>query len=158
MIDINNLEQILHALGLNFVREIKNERLTNELTIERFGLKIIYVPSDVEEQTVIKKDSWRRLYIYENELESNIFAQKDRIIWELMKAGYMRYLRMEYPNIFRRQIALNGWDRKIIEKRLEMYGDKPKYNYLRELNQEALGTAAGYILSVDPGFYDFLID
>jgi len=158
MADINNIEQILYALGLDFVQEKKKDILTNELTIEQFGLKITFVPSNEKEQTVIKKDSWRRLYIYEDELESDLFIQKDKIIWELIRAGYMRYLRMEYPNIFRRQLTFNGWDKKIIQKRLEMYGDKPKYNYLRELNHQALDTATGYVLSMDPGFYDFLID
>jgi len=153
MADINNLEQIIYALGLDFQRE------GYELTIERFGTKIIFVPNSEEDNPdFYKKDKWRRIYINEADLESDLLAQKETIIWGLMEAGYMRYLRMEYPNIFRRQISLNGWDRKIIEKRLKMYGNKPKYNYLRQLNQEALGTAAGYVLSMDPGFYDFLIN
>ena len=78
------------------------------------------------------------------------------VIWELMKSGYMHYLRTEIPRTFKELIISKGWDKKIINKRLELYGDDPKYNYWRELNKWALKESSTYVLSVDPGFFDFL--
>jgi len=44
-----------------------------------------------------------------------------------------------------------------VKERLRKYKELPQYNYFRELNMDAISVASGYILSTDPGFYDFII-
>ena len=88
----------------------------------------------------------------------NFEEKKMEVMWELMRSGYMHYLRTEHSNTFKQMMNFHNWDRKIIERRLELYGDDPKYNYLRGLNQWALKQSASYLLSIDPGFFDFLLD
>jgi hypothetical protein len=96
---------------------------------------------------------WRDIYFTTFDEVNQI---KEDIIWELMKGGYMRWVRFTFPRQFNNLIAMEGFGKKIIKKRLEIYGDKPKYRFFVSDNEAALVDADSYILSIDPGFYDMM--
>jgi hypothetical protein len=51
-----------------------------------------------------------------------------------------------------------GWDRLLVDYRMKLYKDTPKYAYLREINSNALKTSSSYMISMDPGFYDWVVE
>jgi len=52
---------------------------------------------------------------------------------------------------------MQGWDRTINKERKKLYKDLPKYSYLKELINFAEGEGTSYVLAMDPGFYDYII-
>jgi hypothetical protein len=119
-----------------------------------FGVKIVFLGKGTT-LTGTSDDSWRIITVRSND---SFEEKKMEVIWELMRSGYFSYLRSERPRTFKEMIVQQGWHRKIIEKRLELYGDCPKHNYLRDLNRWAAKQSSGYLLSTDPGFFDYLLD
>jgi hypothetical protein len=67
-------------------------------------------------------------------------------------------LRHNYKKTFQRTLAFEGWDKSLIEERMRRYKDMPKYNYMREINDDAKHESPTYVLSIDPGFYDFIVE
>ena len=53
-------------------------------------------------------------------------------------------------------MELRNLGRRIIEKRLEIWGDKPKYKFLVEDNKSVLQHGAMRELTTDPGFFDYM--
>ena len=152
MIEVNDIEQMVYLFGVEF--DTTTVESTTIFEIPMFGTKIYFIESDAALTPVMER-GWRIVSVRPN----NSFEEKKmEIFWELMKSGYIHYLRTEVPRTFKAMIAQQGWDKKIIKKRLEIYGNDPKYNYWRNLNQWALKEASTYVLSMDPGFFDFLED
>lgn len=150
MIELNDIEQMAHLFGIPSNTVTAGTAATFEFPM--FGTKIIFNETTL---TGTGDNSWRIVYI---EPPDSLEEKRIEVIWELMRAGYMHYLRTEVPRTFKELIVSKGWDKRIINKRLELYGDDPKYNYWRDLNQWALKESSTYILSIDPGFFDFLLD
>ncbi len=87
----------------------------------------------------------------------NLIEKKDELIFDLMRSGYMRYIRSTYPRQFSGLIKEYGYGRKIVTERLRIWGDLAKFQFLAEENKLALeNQAEGYIMSVDPSFYDYM--
>lgn len=55
-------------------------------------------------------------------------------------------------------ISNEGWGKHTIQERLRKFKTLPKYNYFIELNKDALKAAETWILSQDPGFFDFMAE
>lgn len=97
---------------------------------------------------------WRQVYITTFDKMEEV---KYEVLWELMRSGYMFWLQQEHPRPFNRLIV-EGFGDRIIKKRLELYGTKPKYNFLRELDTWAKDMAKTYVLSMYPGFFNHMVD
>jgi len=150
MIELNDVEQMVYLFGVEFNTTTAGS--TTIFEIPMFGVKIFFIEDDAALTPVMVR-GWRIVSVRPN----NLFEEKKmEIFWELMRSGYAHYLRTEVPRTFKAMITQQGWDKKIIEKRLEIYGDNPKYNYWRDLNKWGLKQASSYLLSTDPGFFDFL--
>jgi len=83
---------------------------------------------------------------------NTIIAQ---VFWFLIEAGYLHELRNDRPGFFRMLIMENGWAKKIIDKRLERWGDLPKYQNLVRINKEYLDNLS-FNFQRKPWFFDFL--
>jgi hypothetical protein len=83
---------------------------------------------------------------------------KEKIVWALVEGGYFHYLRHNFKNTFHKILTFEGWDKKFIEERMRRYKDLPQYNYLREISNDAKQESSTFILSIDPGFFDFMVD
>lgn len=152
MIEINDVEQMLHSFNVEFEVITAGDIL---FRVPLFGVQVVFSPTGLLPESTRSSKGWRAVKININD---DFEEKKMETFWELMRAGYIHYLRMEFSNTFKRMITSNNWDKKIIEKRLELYGDDPKYTYLRDLNVWAKKQSSTYLLSMDPGFYDFLLD
>jgi len=152
MIEINDIDQMLALFGVE-CEVVEAGDIVYKVPM--FGIQIIFSPSGLSPKSTQSGKGWRVIGISST---SNFEEKKMEVMWELMRSGYMCYLRTEHSNTFKQMINFHNWDRKIIERRLELYGDDPKYNYLRDLNKWALKQSASYLLSIDPGFFDFLLD
>lgn len=86
----------------------------------------------------------------------NFTEKKDELIFELMRSGYMRYIRIKFPVQFKGLISNYNYGRKIIKERLKVWGDLDKFKFLAAENREALNQSDNYIMSVDPSFYDYM--
>lgn len=149
MIRLNDVEQMVYLFSIN-----TNTSKVGDITsfeFPEFGVEVIFLGGSTT-LSGTEEDN-RFVYIKPYDILQD---KKMEVFWELMKSGYMHYLRIEYPRTFKDLIINRGWDRKIIEKRLELYNDKPRYQYLIQINKDALRESASYILSIDPGFFDFL--
>ena len=152
MIEVNDVEQMLHSFNVEFEVMAAGDIL---FKVPLFGLQIIFSPTKLAPKSTHTSKGWR---VVEINVNDDFEEKKMEIFWQLMRAGYIHYIRMEFSNTFKRMITSNNWDKVIIEKRLELYDDDPKYVYLRDYNNWAKKQSATYLLSMDPGFYDFLLD
>jgi hypothetical protein len=147
----DEITQMLHQLGVSF-NKLKS---TNEFVlfeVPEFGLRVIWSLVKYEEEN----DEWNVVIVYPQHEQREV---REKIIWALGRGGFFHYLRVNYPNTFNKMLAGRegeDWHRKIIKKRLEEFGNKPKYNYYRDLNEQGLRESSMIILSMDPGFYDFI--
>lgn len=152
MIEVNDVDQMLYAFNVEF-EVVSAGDIVYKISL--FGVQIIFSPSGLPARSTRSTKEWRTVEITAND---NLEEKKMETFWALMRGGYMHYLRTEYKNLFKRMLNTGGWDRKIIEKRIELSGNEPKFNYLREYNRWAQKQGTNYLLSIDPGFFDFLLD
>jgi len=150
MIEVNDIEQMIYLFGVEFNTTTPGSMTIFEMPL--FGTKIIFNETTLTGTEY--DESWRIVIVN----PSDLFEEKKmEIFWELMNSGYVRYLRIEAPRTFKSMIVNQGWDKRIIKKRLEIYKEDAKYNYLREINKWALKESSAYVLAMDPGFFDFLL-
>jgi len=154
MIELNDVEQMVYLFTAGIETNTTTAGSTTIFEIPMFGTKIVFIENDTTLTGTGDDGGWRIVSVMPNDLFEE---KKMETFWELMRSGYMHYLRTEVPRTFKAMITQQGWDKKIIEKRLKLYGNKPKYNYLRDYNKWGLKQASSYLLSTDPGFFDFLL-
>lgn len=148
---------MLHALRVDYkiVRLIKG--ISVQFLIEQFGVIVCGISrSDykiVDDQIKQSYPNWCVVYITTHD---NLLEKKEEAIWALMRSGYIRWIRLKYSRAFTELVVLQGFDRKIINQRLKIWGEKSKYKYWIEENEYAKRQSATYILSIDPSFYDYL--
>jgi len=153
MLDHQDVAGMLARMNVPF-KLAKASTDTATFEVNLFGVRIVWHVGNV----VSKDDGWRYVFV---KPEDDLRKTRMDIVWELARSGYFHYLRMNYPNTFKAMLAGHGgedWHRIIIAKRLESYGNNPKFGYLKMLNQDALKQPSTAVLSMDPGFYDFLLD
>ena len=152
----NDTRVMLQTLRLDFKEHYPSSKVEYQFLVDQFGLivhvidKRFYAPP---EPTLDPYEDWRQVYI---DREDDINKKREETIWELMKSGYMSWLRGENSRAFKNLILNYDYAKKIIDQRLKIWGDKPKYRYLVQLNTEASYTTATYLLSIDPGFFDYM--
>ena len=129
-----------------------------QFIIEEFGVIICGI--NRADYTMVREsintrfgDGWRVVYV---SVQDPLLEKKDDILWELMRGGYIQHIRSKYPRQFRELVVMQNFGKKIIDKRLAVWGDTPKYRYLVDENKAALKEASTYILSINPGFYDYM--
>lgn len=160
--DLSSLKEetisMLHALS---IVDYKEKELTHgtsyQFIVESFGVvicvlevtDIVLVRSKLSE---FYKD-WRIFYIT---TDDDLFFKKDELLYELMRCGYMKWIRLSYPRQFNKVVTLTDLGSKIIRKRLEIWSEKAKYKFLIDDNKDALDNPMSYVLALDPGFFDYM--
>jgi len=137
-----NIKFEVHTVGKSAIYEVP-----------KFGTKIVFLDGQEFDNKVLK--NWHVAWVH-----PDYDAKKTRevIVFALVKGGYFHYLRNNYKNTFHRILTFEGWDKSLVKERLRKYGNKPKYNYFKEMNTDAKQESSTFVLSVDPGFYDFLTE
>ncbi len=153
-----NIEIILKQLRVNCKKFGLLSDRAFLFAVEDFGLVVCcinrldytYVSNKVAEEF----SNWRFLYITtDNKLDDTRY----KIIWALMRGGYMKWLRLNLPNQTR-EILLGGQGiaKRIVEERLRIWNNKEKYKFFIEDNKAALSNNLIFELAKDPGFFDFM--
>jgi len=148
---------MIHALRIKAKKISLIKGVSTQFVVEEFGTIICAIKR--VEYTLVDAavddnfPGWRKVYITSSD---DFNAKREELIWELMKSGYMRWIRFNYPQLFKNLIVMNNYGNKIIDQRLKIWNNQPKYKFMIEDNVEAKKVAATYILSADPGFFDFM--
>lgn len=148
---------MMHALRVDYkvIRLIKS--ISVQFLVEQFGTIVCGISRPdykiVDDQMKQSYPGYRVVYIttFDSMLE-----KKEETIFALMCGGYMRWIRSEYSRAFNELIVMQEFGKKIINQRLKVWGEEPKYRYWVEENEYAKRQSATYILSLDPSFYDYV--
>jgi len=148
----------VHQIMFNFLSiykvefSLKNYSGTKIFEVPKFGTKVVYYDKQTYDKKVLV--GWHIAYIH---VDYTVMKARDAIFFALQKGGYVHYLRTNYKNTFNQAMTMQGWDRTINKERKKLYKDLPKYSYLKELINFAEGEGTSYVLAMDPGFYDYII-
>ena len=153
------LGALLSALRLNYKRTAVIEGISVQYVVDVFGVIICGVnrADYAIVNQAIEKDykDWRLIYITTFD---NVSEKRYEIIWALMRGGYLKWLRESVSDsVFRNMMFYDNFANKIINKRLEIWGDKPKFKYL--VNNDLFAKGQGRIseyLSKEPGYFDHM--
>jgi len=150
------VEVILYALRLNIKKLKIGQYLPDIFVVEDFGLLVIGLDKEdytqINSKLTLEYKGYKLFYI---ECDDNLTEKKEELIWELMRLGYMRHIRKNYPRQFQGLISDN-FGRRIIKERLRIWNDQPMYKYLIEENNLALTAPENAILARDPAFFDYM--
>jgi hypothetical protein len=155
-----HIRVILNAFRVGFKKANILKNVAVIFLIEDFGTIICginrsdygQINSTIDEQF----KNWRRVYITTQE---DVSKKKYDILWELMRGGYMKWLRTTYPHQVKN--TLTGSDtlgNRILKERLRIWADRPKYKYLIDDTESVLAYGILRELSHDPGFFDYMPD
>ncbi|RLI65977.1 MAG: hypothetical protein DRO67_01855 [Candidatus Asgardarchaeum californiense] len=139
----------------NITNIIKN--ITTQFIIEQFGVVIsVITPGDYgvvsEKVSTLLKD-YRQIFITEKD---DLSEKRYEIVWELMRSGYMKWLRLSYKSQFPILIDTDNLGNRIIDERLRIWANKSKYMYFIKDNIEAKKVGFRQVLSQDPSFFDYM--
>jgi len=154
-----NLNATLIALQVEYKTMELIKNVANLFIIDTFGVVVCTMHRKDYKliNTALKKTykGWRVIYIV---VQDNFLEKKDEIIWELMRSGYLRWLRNNCSDSqFRKMMFEGGFANKIINERLKRYGDIPKYRYFKDCDVFAKGQGRiSEYLSKEPAFFDFM--
>jgi hypothetical protein len=153
MITAQEVMQIMNTLLFQFnIRYDRNDYGNSAIfTVTKFGAKIVYLDGQEFDGKIL--DGWNVVYVHP---DFDVIKSKERIVWGLVKGGYFHYLRNNYKKTFHHMISNEGWGRRIIQERLKRQKELPKHVYFAELNNDALRAAETWVMSQDPGFFDFM--
>ena len=127
---------------------------TKIYTIPMFGLKVYCISNFMHrELQEASLDINSRIFVITT--TEDFKEKKELLIWELMKSGYLRWLRLSYPRQFKDLIVTQNFGRKIIDRRLTLWNNKEKFKFLSDENKLYRSTI-GYALSQDPSFFDMI--
>jgi hypothetical protein len=160
MISMEELEAeviiTLRTLRIPFKKATVVKNVSNQFISDDFGVVISVM--DSSDYTFVKGavssayPDYRYIFV---STQDSLLDIKDEIVWALMKGGFMRYVRINYPRQFTNLIQ-EGFGNKIINERLKRWADKPKYKYLIEENNKAKQLPTSMIISNDPAFFDYM--
>lgn len=153
---IDDINIMLSTLRVPYKKVLLDNRSTSAFEIKDLGVAVACIfPEDysfILDKLQLKFNNYRYIFITTSD---NLFEKKDAIIWEFMRSGYIRFIRLNYQRQFN-ELIQQGFGRKIIQERLRLWGNQAKYKYLIEENKRFLDLPTSYILNSDPAFFDFM--
>lgn len=153
-----SVTDMLRGFMVRFKHQIATKGISSYFIIDDFGAVVCCINridyAQVNDKVSEQFKGFRFIYLTDSD---NVVESKYKVLWTLMRGGYMKWLRYNYP----RQIknVLNGTDnlaKKIIEERLRLWADKPMYRFFIDDNKAALKGNMSRELSSDPSFFDYL--
>ena len=152
-----DIENMLYALKLPYKKMNIVKDISVQYLIEGFGLIVCGIDrkdySQIDNAVQNVYEGWKLFHITTKDV---VTYKKDELIWELMRAGYMTWIRQEFPSQFKNLIVGQNFNLKIISERLKVWNGEPRFKFFIEMNLAAKGQSAGYILSLEPGFFDYM--
>lgn len=160
--DLQELETHIKVMLNNFMLGSKKMNILKNIAVaflvDDFGIIVCGINradySQVESVLAEQFKNWRRVYIT---AQDDIVEKKDVVLWELMRCGYMKWLRTTYPRQLKN--VLTGTENlatKILNERLRIWANRSKYKYLIEDTKSVLKYGLLRELAHDPGFFDYM--
>jgi len=151
------LDQMVRALKLRIKKTVLGRDSEIQYTVDDFcvffcGIERMDYRS-IDENLQNRFEGWRIVYVT---TEDVMLVKKDEVIWELMRSGYMKWIRLNFPRDFGYLMSMQNFGNKIIDHRLKIWADQPKYKFIIEDNMSARELPANYVLSTEPAFFDYM--
>ena len=150
-------EAMVSAFALPYKKLNIDDYLKNLIHIVDLGVLIVCItPNDytiVLQKLESKFPNYRYIFLATTD---DFITKKEEVFIDLVKSGYMKFLRLTYPNQFIININNYNLDKKVIKARLKIWNNKPKFKYLIEENKIALEFNTRQLLSIDPSFLDYI--
>lgn len=151
-----DIEILLHNLKLTYKKVSILKDISIQYVIDEFGVIVCCIDrrdyARITDEVQNVYEGWKLVHLT---VQEGLTQEKnDDVIWELMRAGYMTWVRRNFPRQFKQLITEHNFGTKIIQKRLKIWNNEPRFKFLIEDNEAALNQSASYILSIDPGFFD----
>jgi len=159
---LSSLTADVRIMLRNFMAPFKEgilfKDIANIFVIEDFGLIVCCMNRadylQAKDGVSTKFPNWRTTFVTTSD---SLLESKYDILWELMRCGYMKWLRYTYPRQVKRVlVGPENLGNRIINERLRIWQDKPKFKYLIEDNKVALKNGVANELTRDPSFFDFM--
>ncbi len=153
------LESNLRALRVEYRKEYLIKDISVQFIVEKFGVVVCGINRMdyklVDTAVGDQYKGWRVVYLTTYD---DMNEKRDEVLWALMRSGYLMWLRNSFTTTQYRNVMFEeNWAHKIISKRLEMWGDSPKYRYLKERDDFTKGQGRiSECLSKEPGFFDYM--
>ncbi len=148
---------ILGALRVSYNVTSIIKDITTQYVINDFGVVVSVIKAGDYAIVNEKLDSvlkhYRKVFVSEAD---DLSEKRYEIVWELMRSGYMRWLRYSYTSGFPNLIDTDNLGNRIIDERLRIWADKPKYKFFIEDNIEAKKSGFRRVLTQDPSFFDHM--
>ncbi len=146
---------MLRRLMVTFKKHTVLNGMVIQYTIGDFGVIICTIErmdyTQINDLTERNYSGWRKVFIAE---EDSLIEKKYELIWELMKGGYMKWIRMNYKRQFDDLITMQNFGNRIIDQRLKIWNGEAKHKFMIEDNEDAKKRAAPAILTREPAFFD----
>jgi hypothetical protein len=155
MIIANDLDGMVFALLNQYGIVNKKQVIETNIIYEvpQFGTKIAFMDGQHFDKKLL--DGWHVAYVFP---DFDFIEARDKVIWTLVKGGYFHYLRNNFKNTFNRMLHSEGWDKALVDHRKKSYKDLPKFAYWKDLNSKLGGVTYNYAMSIDPGFFDIILE
>lgn len=154
---ITGMDHMVHALKLKAKKQVLGRDSAVQYEVADFGVVLVGINrtdySEINEVLQNRFDGWRLIYIT---LDDDLNTKRLEVIWELMRSGYMKWIRLTYPRDFTNLLTSGNFGNQIIDERLRRWGDLPMFKFVIEDNKNAKKYPANMILSTDPGFFDYM--
>jgi hypothetical protein len=152
------IEIMLKALKVQHQTMHLLKNVATQFVCDDFGLIVIAVP-DQQDVSYVRgyvdnKLKGYRLFVITD--FSDTLDIRQNLVWALMEGGYIKYIRQNFPRQFNDLITMQNYGNKIIDERLKRWNNCPKNLFFINENMRARRVASTMILSIDPGFFDYM--
>jgi len=153
------LGAILSALRIEYKKVYLIKDISVQFILERFGMIVCGINRmDYKLIDIAVADQYEGWEVIYTTTDDNMDEKREEILWSLMRCGYLTWLRHNHTSSQFKKLMFDGnLALKIINKRLEIWGDLPKYRYLVECDTFAKGQGRiSEYLSKEPGYFDHM--
>ena len=148
---------MLGALRVPYNTTSVIKHITSQFIVEQFGLVISVINngdySFINDKVTQIFKGYRTVYVTPSD---DINEKRYEVLWALMQSGYMRWLRSIYPAQYPNILEADNLANRIIDQRLERWGDMPKNRFHVEYNLQAREMGMRRTLTQDPSFFDYM--
>lgn len=153
---VDEMNIMLTTFRVSFRKIALGGKHPNVFIVESLGIAVACIfPEDYSFILGKLENNYKNFRFVFVTTSDNLFEKKDSILWDFMRSGYIRYIRLTYPRQFN-DIIQQGFGRKIVAERLRIWGNKNMYKYLIEENKQGLNIPIQALLNYDPSFFDYM--
>lgn len=154
----DDVQIILQNFFLEFKRLNLMKDMSVQFSIPDFGVIVCCIDRNDYSQIndLLNRDylTWRKVFIA---IQDDLTDLRYNILWELMRSGYMYWLRSNFPRQVKNVLlGIDNLGVRIIQERLRIWAKKAKYKFLIEDNEFVLKNGLLREFIDNPGFFDYM--